>query len=73
MSGHMVIHRGPGVSQKAQVFNAHIASIRRWRIAEHRELLAKALFEGRRRVWVTEEAARGGKRRSLIDDNPASG
>ncbi len=61
MSGHVVIHRGPGVSQKAQVLNGHIASIRRWRIAEQREALAMALFEGRRRVWVTEEAARGRK------------
>jgi hypothetical protein len=73
MSGHVLIHRGPGVSQKAQILNGHIASIRRWRIAERREALAMALFEGRRRLWVTEEAARGGKRRSLIDDNPASG
>jgi hypothetical protein len=73
MSGHMVIHRGPGVLQKAQVLNGHIASIRKWRIAEQRESLAKALFEGRRRVWMSEEAARDGKRRSLIDDNPCSG
>ena len=73
MSGHLVIHRGPAVSQKAKIFNSHIASTRKWRIAEQREAFAMALFEGRRRVWMTEEAARGGKRRSLIDDNPTSG
>ena len=73
MSGHMVIHRGPGVSLKAHVVNAQLESITRWRIAEQREAFAKALFEGRRRIWVNEEAARGGKRRSLIDDNPTSG
>ncbi len=73
MSGHLVIYRGPAVSHKAKILNGHIASARKWRIAEQREALAMALFEGRRRVWMTEEAARGGKRRSLIDDNPASG
>ncbi len=73
MSGHVIIHRGPGVSQKAQVLNGHFASIRKWRATEQRESLATALFIGRRRVWVTEEAAKEGKRRSLIDDNPCSG
>ncbi len=42
-------------------------------IAEKREAIAAALFEGRRRVWVSEDAARTGRRRSLIDDNPCSG
>ncbi len=73
MSGHIVIHRGPGPSQKAQVLNGHFASTRKWRITERRKSFAKALFEGRRRVWVSEEAARDEKRRSLIDDNPCSG
>ena len=73
MSGHTVIHRGPGVSLKEQVLNAHIATVRALRVAKKRETIATALFGGRRRVWMTEEAARHGKRRSLIDDNPCSG
>ncbi len=72
MSGHAVVHRNPGVSLKTHVFHAHMASVRRWRIVEKREAMSM-LFEGRRRPWVTEEAARRGKRRSLIDDNPAAG
>ena len=75
MSGHTVVHRGPGLSVKGHVLNAHIASVasvRAWRIAERREAVA-ALFAGRGRVWVNEEAARYCKRRSLIDDNPTSG
>ncbi len=73
MSGHSVAHRAPGASLKAHVVNTPIASIKRWRIAQKREAIAAMLFEGRRRLWMTEEAARHGKRRSLIDDNPASG
>jgi hypothetical protein len=73
MSGHTVVHRGPGVSLKSHVLNAHLASIKTLRIAEKREAMTALLFEGRRRIWVSEEAARMEKRRSLIDDNPASG
>jgi hypothetical protein len=73
MSGHTVVHTSPGVSLKAHVLNTQNASIRRWRFTERREAIATLLFEGRQQIWVTEEAARDGKRRSLIDDNPASG
>jgi hypothetical protein len=61
------------MSLKAQVMNAHIAAARALRIGEKREAIAAALFVGRHRVWVTEETARTGKRRSLIEDNPCSG
>ncbi len=70
---HTVVYRPPGVSLKAHVMNAHVASIGQWRFGEKRETIAEMVFEGRQRVWMTEEAARCGKRRSLIDDNPASG
>ena len=70
MSGHTVVHRPP---LNVHVMHAHIDSIRRWRIAEKREAIAAMLFEGRQRRWVPEEAARCGKRRSLIDDNPTGG
>jgi hypothetical protein len=73
MSGHTVAHRPPGVTLKAHVLNGQVATIARWRIAHRHEALTAALFQGRRRVWISEEAAHHGKRRSLIDDNPASG
>ena len=72
MSGHTVVHRAPGVSLKADVLNAHLVSIKAWRVGEKKEAIAALLFE-RRRIWETEEAARHGRRRSLIDDNPTAG
>jgi hypothetical protein len=72
MSGHTVVHRAPGVSLRAHVLNDHLASIKAWRVGEKREAIAALLFVGRR-IWETEEAARHGRRRSLIDDNPTAG
>jgi hypothetical protein len=71
MSDHAVVHRVPSVSLKAHVLNAHLASIAAWRVGEKKEAIA-LMFAGRR-VWETEEEARHGRRRSLIDDNPAAG
>ena len=73
MSGHTVVHRPPGFALKAHVVNAHVASLRDRRSWMASESIATLLFEGRRRVWVSEDVARQGKRRSLIDDNPTSG
>ncbi len=72
MSGHTVVHRPPSFALKAHVMNVHVASVRDWR-GKARESVATLLFEGRQRVWVSEEAARHGRRRTLIDDNPTSG
>ena len=72
MSGHAVIHRTPSVPLKARDLNPRLASIRVWRVGEKKEAVATLLFT-RRRIWETEEAARQGRRRSLIDDNPAAG
>ena len=58
---------------KAHVLSAHEASLRQWRVGEKREAVAAWLFEARQRVWMTEEEAQHGRRRSLIDDNPAAG
>ncbi len=73
MMSHAVVHRAPGVSMKTHVLGAHEAPLRQWRMGEKREAIAAWLFEGRQRVWVTEEAARYGRRRTLIDDNPTAG
>ncbi|RBP06499.1 hypothetical protein DFR50_13056 [Roseiarcus fermentans] len=72
MSGHAVVHRAPGISLKAHVLAAHAASLQQWRGREKREAIAVMLLGGRR-VWVSEDEARLGRRRSLIDDNPAAG
>ena len=73
MSGHTVIHAGQGASFKAHVMNAHVAAMKTLRATERRDTIMGLLFEGRQRKWVTEDAARHGRRRSLIDDNPTSG
>ena len=72
MSGHAVVHRAPSVSLKAHILSVQVASMLRWGIGEKREAIAALLFE-RRRAWETEEAARHGRRRSLLDDNPTAG
>jgi len=72
MNGHAVVHRAPSIALQARHVNARLASIRAWRVGEKKEAVATLLFT-RRRVWETEEAARQGRRRSLIDDNPAAG
>jgi hypothetical protein len=68
MSGHTV-HRTPGVSLRSHVLSEHMASIKAW---DKKERISALLFHGRR-AWETEEAARHGRRRSLIDDNPTAG
>ncbi len=73
MSGHTVVHRRPDAALKAHIANAHVAAVQKLRTAVKREAISHLLFEGRQRPWVCEDAARASKRRSLIDDNPASG
>ena len=72
MTSHAGVHRVPGLSLRAHVLGERAASLRQWRVREKREAIAMLLFEWRR-AWVTEEEARFGRRRSLIDDNPAAG
>ena len=69
MSGHTVVHRRPDASLKAH----NVAAVQKLRMVVRREAIATFLFEGRQRSWVHEDAAKSCKRRSLIDDNPASG
>jgi hypothetical protein len=73
MSDHTVVHRRPDAALKAHISDGHIAAVQKLRVAVRREAIATFLFEGRRRAWVHEDAAKACKRRSLIDDNPASG
>ena len=42
-------------------------------VAERAVALAMVWFRADRRAWMTEEAARETRRRSLLQDNPASG
>ena len=72
MSGHTVVHRTPSASLRTHILSEHVASIKMWRAGEKKQAISALLFEGWR-VWETEEAARHGRRRSLIDDNPTAG
>ncbi len=42
-------------------------------VGKHQAVLATVAMRLRRRVWMTEEDARGYRRRSLLQDNPAGG
>jgi hypothetical protein len=72
MNHYTLVHRTPGVSLRSHVLGEHMASFKAWRVGEKKERISALLFQGRR-AWETEEAARHGRRRSLIDDNPTAG
>ncbi len=71
MSFQTVIRRSPNAYWQSYALGAERANAKLWR--ERRHAFAALVFEGRQRVWITEEAASVVRRRSLIDDNPASG
>jgi len=75
MSGHVVVHRQPGVSLKAE-----LASVEIWRLEETCAALVRMRVAFARMVattphppWVTEEAVKARRPRHLLEDNPASG
>lgn len=51
--------------------NRHVVRMRP--LGERREVVVSIWAKIQRRDWMTEEAARGRRRRSLLQDNPASG
>jgi hypothetical protein len=69
MGSHVVMRRRPEVSLNAQAAHVRFEAARKWRT----DVIAKVIFEGQRRIWMTEEAATHVKHRSLLDDNPAAG
>ena len=71
MSFQTVVRRSPSAFWQSYALGAEHANAKMWR--ERRHAFAALVFEGRRRMWITEEAASVVKRRTLIDDNPASG
>lgn len=71
MSFQTLVRRSPNAHWQSYALGAEHANAKMWR--ERRQAFAALVFEGRQRVWITEEAAKGVRRRSLIDDNPASG
>jgi hypothetical protein len=72
MNSHAGVYRVPGVSFGTHTLVEREASSRQWRLGEKRAAIAAILFE-RRRLWVSEEEARNGRPRSLMEDNPAGG
>lgn len=74
MVGHMMAHGPPDTAAKAHGAAVQFQSVKKWRITERRRAFMGLLMEGAPHPWMTEEAAaRAKKRRSLMEDNPASG
>jgi hypothetical protein len=80
MSGHVLVHRQPRVSLKAQVASWRLASVEIWRFEKTRVALVRMRVAFARMVattpyspWVTEEAVKAQRPRNLLEDNPASG
>ena len=79
MSGHVVVHRQPGVSLKAELASWCLA-VEIWRLEETcaalvrmRVAFARMVATTPHRPWVTEEAVKARRPRHLLEDNPASG
>lgn len=70
MAGHTVVHGWPDASLKARESGSRFAALRKWRLDDRRAAFTNFRWV-RHEPWVTEEAA--GRRRGLIEDNPASG
>jgi len=74
MSGHAMIHRRPDAELKVRLANLRLAYAKKWRVEERRTAVAGIVASKAQRPWITEEeAARAGRPRSLMDDNPAAG
>ena len=73
MSGQPSVDQRPDAALKARIVNVHVAAVEILRMAVDRESIATLVFEGRKRNWTPEDSAKAKKRRSLIEDNPASG
>lgn len=74
MVGRRMAHGPPHPAAKAHGAAMQFQSIKKWRITERRKAFTGFLIEGAPHPWMTEEAAaRAKKRRSLMEDNPASG
>jgi hypothetical protein len=84
MGGHVIVHRWPDASLKAQIANVRLASAKKWRIewrieetravlARTRLALASLVTTAPHPPWVPEEVVRARRPRSLIEDNPTSG
>ena len=71
MVGHVRSHRSPDAYRIA---NLWIVSKARWCVKAERAAVAKVLRTKPQKPWISEEeAARMGRRRHLLDDNPTSG
>jgi hypothetical protein len=73
MVGHVLTHGRPDALLKARDTGAHPTAARQWRLDERPVAIVRFWFKVKPDPWVTEETARCCRRRTLIEDNPASG
>jgi hypothetical protein len=72
MVGYVLTHGRPDALLKARHTGAHPAAARWW-LDERPIAVVRLWLKVQQDPWVTEETARCCRRRTLIEDNPASG
>ncbi len=70
MLGHLAFHRRPDALLTARARSSGFAAASKWRFDARRAVVLEKM---RRQQWMTEEAAKAFRKRSLLEDNPASG
>jgi hypothetical protein len=73
MYGQLIFHRRPDLSLKGVEVSFRLASGMKWRVAERRVAMVRLLVNVRHQQWVRAESVKGYRRRTLLEDNPASG
>jgi hypothetical protein len=73
MVGHVLIHGRPAALLKMRDSGSAPAVLGEWRFDLRPGAIVRFWFKVKPDPWVTEEAARACRRRSLIEDNPTSG
>jgi len=74
MTGHVTVSQRSDAALKTSLANLRLAYVKRWRVEETRAAVPRVITTKPQKQWVSEEeAARIGRPRSLLDDNPAAG
>ena len=73
MVGHLVFHGRPNALLKARAWGSRFAAARKWRFDDRRACFVAFREKTRHERWMAEETAKTSPKRSLIEDNPASG
>ncbi len=73
MVGHLVFHGRPYALLKARAWGSRFAAARKWRFDDRAAQIVALREKTRHERWMAEETAKNSPKRSLIEDNPASG